>query len=274
MKKAVNRFLEGLYRDPRYVPTGRVKRFGHELISFVEVCHMLSPTGEERGRVLLEREFRVRGRPDGETPFDRESLLDHHLEESRADESYELPESDLATLMSESWDYYVRRNFHFLFGDFIAARNDAEHNLEIAALINRSVSEKQQRWAFVRWWPWIERDRAIAQALSDVENARLDAAASELYRSMRAIAQYSLEHAEEYAHEGEEAVAMPRRMREHIGQLVELLRREYSLPVSLDQRLDDATSRGDEGEADRIRREMTSEALSQQPDEGGQPGAG
>lgn len=267
MKKAVNRLLESLYRDPRYLPTGRMKRFGQDFISFVEVCHLLSPTSDERGRMLLEREFRADGRPDGERPFGRESLLDHHLDASRAEENYELPESDVPALMAESWDYYVRRNFHFLFGDFVAARDDAEHNQEIVSLANRSVQSPQQRWGFLRWWPWMERDRAIAQALSDVENSRLDAAASELYRSVKAIAQFAREHAEEYAQEGEDAVAMPRRMREHVAALIELLRKEYSLPVSTDEQLDEALARGDEQEAERIRRHMMSEALSDQSEE-------
>jgi hypothetical protein len=259
MKKPVSLFLEKLYRDSRYIPTGKLERMGTKRITFMEICPVISPTGEERGRLLLEREFFLDGRPDAERPYGEESLLAYHLRRSKEEEGYQIGEQDVASLTEEAWQYYVRRNFHFLFGDFVRARNDAEHNLGIASMMSRCAEDKDNAWSFVRWWPWIERDRAIAQALSDVENGHLEEAATELYRANKAIGRSAREHATEYAREGEVGASMPGQMEQHIETLVQLLQRLYLVPIPLEQQLDEATARGDAEQADKIRRRMMGE---------------
>jgi len=264
MKKPVAMFLEKLYRDSRYIPTGRVEQLGVKRIAFMEVCPVVSPTGEERGRLLLEREFALDGRPDGERPYGMESLLAYCLHASGEQEGFQLKAQDVSRLVEEAWQFYVRRNFHFLLADFVRARNDAEHNIEISRLISRCAADEDEGWTFVKWWPWIERDRAIAQALSDVESGHLESAAAELYRARRAISRFAKEHATQYAREGEAAVAMPGQMEQHIDTLVRLLQRLYMMPIALEQQLDEAMERGDIEATDRLRRQMMGEALGRE----------
>ena len=264
MKKPVAMFLEKLYRDSRYIPTGRVERLGVKKIAFMEVCPVLSPTGEERGRMLLEQQFALDGRPDGEQPHGTESLLSYYLRASGEQEGYQLKPQDVSRLVEEAWQFYVRRNFHFLLGDFVRARNDAEHNLEISRLISRCAEDEDDGWTFVKWWPWIERDRAIAQALSDVESGHLESAAAELYRARRAISRFAKEHATQYAREGEAGAGMPGQMEQHIDTLVKLLQRLYLVPIPLEQQLDEAVERGDTEATDRLRRKMMGEAMGRE----------
>jgi len=256
----IRAFFQRLYRDPRYLLLGKVERFGRERIAFIEACTILSPTGEVRGQALLSHEFTRRGRPDGERPYGEESLLDYCLR-NRSGDTIELSDDDLMSLREESWQYYVRRNFSFLLEDYHQAREDAEHNLGLWNLVERSGASDASKWGFMKWWPWIERDRAIAQALWDLEHGEAEQAATELYRAQRAIEQFGEKHVEQYAEEEGENQDLCTHMRQHIANLVELLRRDKDLQISLEERFDKAAAEGDRAEMDRLRAEMIRRAV-------------
>lgn len=262
LSPAVQAFLQRLYRDPRYLLIGKVERFGRQRIAFVEGCSLVSATGEVRGQALLNDEFELRGRPDGERPYDAESLLDH-LRALSAGPEETVGQEELTALRDESWQYYVRRNFAFLLEDFEQARDDAEHNLGIANLIADSQLAEADKWSYLKWWPWIERDRAIAQALLDLEQGAAEHAATELYRAQRSIEQFGQRHAEEYGQEEGDTRSMCPHLQQHIGALVELLRKEERLPVSLEEQLDEATDRDDQEEVERLRSEMIRRAMGE-----------
>jgi len=256
----VQAFIQRLFRDPRYLLIDRFERYGRERISFIEACTILSATGEVQGQALLNKEFERRGRPDGERPYDQESLLDHCLQTHRG-EPVSLTEEEVAALQEESWQYYVRRNFDFLLEDYFQARDDAEHNLGIWNLIDRCDASASLRWGYLKWWPWIERDRAMAQALWDLQRGEPDHAATELYRAQRSIEQFGERHAEEYEQEEGDNRSLCGHMGQHAGALVELLRREQRLPISLEEQFDAASARGDEAEMNRVREEMIRRAV-------------
>lgn len=258
----IRAFLQRLFRDPRYLLVDKIERFGRERISFIEACTTISPTGEVRGQALLSREYELTGRPDGERPYGEESLLDFYLR-ARSGETIALSEGELAGLREESWQYYVRRNFHFLFEDFHRAREDAEHNLGIWNLIDRSDIGEDSKWTYLKWWPWIERDRAMAQALRDVEHDELEQAAAELYRAQRSIEQFGKERAEQYAQEEGDNRELCHHMGQHVAALVELLRRDKDLPISWEEKFDQAAASGDEAEINRLREEMIRRAVDE-----------
>jgi hypothetical protein len=258
----VQTFMQRLYRDPRYLLIGKVDRFGRELIAFIEGCTMLSATGEVRGQALINNEYCLTGRPDGQRPYGQESLLDYHLCSPRGEEAA-LDEEDLTALRDESWQYYVRRNFAFLLGNFAQARDDAEHNLGIWNLIEQSKVSDAAKWSYGKWWPWIERDRAVAQALWNLQEGETEHAATELYRAERSIDQFGERHAEQYSQEEGGGESLCAQMRQHIGTLVELLREEQQLPISLEEKLDEASARGDVEEVERLRGEMIRRAVAE-----------
>jgi hypothetical protein len=257
----VQELIQRLYRDPRYLLLGRIERFGRELISFVEASTLVSGAGDVRGQALINSEYELRGRPDGERPYESESLLDHYL--ARGQDSPPLGEEEIGALREESWQYYVRRGFVFLLGDYGQARDDAEHNLGIWNLVEQSDAGSAAKWGYLRWWPWIERDRAVAQALLCVKHGQLEDAATELYRAQRNIDQYGERHAEQYGREEDSDESLCVQMRQHIAALVELLREDHSLPVSLEEQLDEANARGDAEGVERLRKEMIRRAVDE-----------
>jgi hypothetical protein len=264
LPSTVHSHLQRLYRDPRYLLIGRVERFGRERIAFIEGCTMLSATGEMQGQALLNREYEVHGRPDGDRPYGKESLLDYHLA-SRRDGPVSLSDEEQSALRDESWQYYVRRNFSFLLGDYVQAREDAEHNLGIWNLIEQSDAPEDAKWSYLRWWPWIERDRATAQALWDVEQGNAEHAATELYRARRSIRQFEERHADRYRYpqSEEEQQSMCSQMLEHLGALVDLLAREADLQTSLEEQLDSALAADNDEEIERLRKEMIRRATEE-----------
>jgi hypothetical protein len=255
LSRKVEGLLQRLFRDPRYLLIGKVERFGRDFIAFIEGTTLLSATGEVKGQALLNEEYALRGRPDGQFPFGEASLLDYYLS-SRGTDPVALDEGDFAALRDESWQYYVRRNFAFQMGDFGQAREDAEHNLGIWTLIEQSDLDEGIKWSYLRWWPWIERDRALAQALLDLEHGDIEHAAAELYRVEGAIEQFGERHADNYAQEEGEDESLSGQMRQHVSAFVELLREEQRLPVALEEELDRAAERGDAEEVERLRLEM------------------
>ncbi len=260
----VKAFLAQLYRDPRYLLVGTLTRFGEEKISFIESCAVFSAAGEVQGQLLLNREYARRGRPDGERPYGYHSLLDYYLSR-QTNGALALDEDEVAALREESWQYYVRRNFDFQLGDYAQAREDAEHNLGILNLAEHSEIAEETKWGFLRWWPWIERDRAVAQALLDLLEGDLEQAATELYRVGRHIQQYGARHAERYQEEEGDNRSICEAMEEHVSALVELLRQEQGLPVCLEEKIDQAAAQGDEEEVGRLRAELIRRTIGDEP---------
>jgi len=255
----VRDYVQQLCRDPRYLLIGKIERFGRELIAFVEGCTIISATGEVRGQALLNMEYELRGRPDGERPHEEQSLVDYYLS-ARGRKSLPLGTSDLAPLREESWLYYVRRNFAFLLEEYGQARDDAEHNLAIWDLVEQSEATEEAKWTYLRWWPWIERDRAMAHALWSLKQGRAEDAATELYRAQRSIEQYGERYGASYAREQGEGKSFCVQMREHLTGLAEILREE-GVPVSMEEQLEAAAARGDAEEVERLRREMIRRAV-------------
>jgi hypothetical protein len=249
-------FVQRMFRDPRYLLIGKTERFGRELIAFVEGCTVISSTGDVRGQVLINSEYELRLRPDGERPYQHESLADYYLSQEAP-----LGEDDLSVLREESWQYYVRRNFAFLLEEFEQARNDAEHNLSIWNLFDQADAGEDAKWYYLRWWPWIERDRAIAQALLFLQQGQLQQVATELYRAQRSIEQYEQRHASRYAREEEDERSLCVQMKQHLSALTEILREDEKLPISMEGQLDQAAARGDTEEVERLRREMILQAM-------------
>ena len=257
MNEKVRQLVEELFTDPRYLLRGEAERFEDKRLAFSEVCPLLSATGEPIGQLLLSREYGRRGRPDGERPHEQESLLDFYHDQLDQGHLPALTKEAAGALREESWQYYIRRNFYFQLGEYDNARADAEHNLGLLDLLQTYAADEADKWSMARWWPWIERDRAIAAALAALEQEDLLTTASELYRAEKSIREFGEQHAERYAQEDGDKLAPA--MISHIARIAELLREEEGLPEAPEERLERAVEAGDAEEIERLRREMERE---------------
>jgi hypothetical protein len=97
--------------------------------------------------------------------------------------------------------------------------------------------------------------------MSDLAQGEAEEAATGLYRAQRAIEQFGEKHVGQYAEEEGGNDDLCTHMRQHISILVDLLRREKDLPVSLEEQFDQAAAEGNRSEMDRIRGEMIRRAV-------------
>jgi UvrB/UvrC motif-containing protein len=116
---------------------------------------------------LLQME--LSGRPDGEHPFDLESLLDYYegcaRDSERAHQPFSLDTHACAALFREGLQYYHRylALFHLQRYDLVA--RDTERNLRLFAFVVRHAPRMQDRVQFDRYRPYVTMMHSRALAL-------------------------------------------------------------------------------------------------------------
>ena len=117
-------------------------------------------------------QYELDGRPDGERPFNGESVvaeldvrLAKHKEAAGDDEGFELTHDDCALMQNEGILYYYRYLLLFQLNDFERVVRDTEHNLRICALLENYCTDKEDRNAVLQFKPYIIRMNAMARTM-------------------------------------------------------------------------------------------------------------
>ncbi|MEE8440164.1 MAG: excinuclease ABC subunit B, partial [Spirochaetia bacterium] len=144
----------------------------------------------EDGRGVLQvrqplgvEQYELDGRPDGERPFNSESVvaelcdrLAKYKEATGDDEGFELTHEDCALMQGEGILYYYRYLLLFQLNDFERVIRDTGHNLRICELLENYCTEKEDRNAVLQFKPYIVRMNAMARAMQHVRNEDSDEA--------------------------------------------------------------------------------------------------
>jgi hypothetical protein len=140
---------------------------------------------------LLQME--CRGRPDGQKPHGRRSLVDHykHLARIREQESgagaFTLSPEDCVALQLESIQYYHRRVAFFELKEYEGARRDAEHNLQILDMVKEYASDSRYAQAFEQHRPSILAHRTRAEGSICLRDGQVDEALQRIEDGIRQI---------------------------------------------------------------------------------------
>jgi tetratricopeptide (TPR) repeat protein len=117
-------------------------------------------------------QLRLEGRPDGEQPMGRPSLLDHYREQAEAHraqfgwyEGFELDSDDCDELRRESLQYYHRRIALMALQDYEPAIADAYHNLQILDLLKAFARNSEDWLASEQYRAFITCHRIQCEAL-------------------------------------------------------------------------------------------------------------
>ena len=109
---------------------------------------------------LLQME--TSGRPDGDRPYGRESLLDHyehqlrrHKQANGTDAGFALDEKACETLRGEAVMYYHRYLAQFVLEDFKAVQRDTRRNLRVMDLCNAYAAEPSDRLVLEQYRPYV-----------------------------------------------------------------------------------------------------------------------
>lgn len=109
---------------------------------------------------LLQME--AEGRPDGQRPYGKESLLEYYLflaEEHKAkygtDEDFQLDSEDCAKLRQEATQYYHRYISLFQLGEYEGVIRDTERNLRVFDLVKKYAVKELDTRAFEPYRPYV-----------------------------------------------------------------------------------------------------------------------
>ena len=139
-------------------------------------------------------QMEVTGRPDGERPYQRESLLDYcldllkeHKAKYGSDAEFQLSREDCAHLHAETIQYYHRRISFFQLGAYEAMARDADHNLRIMDLVRDYAGNEEDRTSSEPFRPFVLMHWTQARALQSLKRKDYDEALARIEEGVEEI---------------------------------------------------------------------------------------
>ena len=137
------------------------------------------------GRELLQvrlplgiEQYEVKGRPDGERPHEKESVLEYQLERLAEAErtgkvaEFQLSPEECAELFSEGTLYYYRYLHLFQAKDWAGTIRDTARNLQLFDFVHRYAEEEDDQLYMEQWRPYLLRMNAAAQVMLKLEQSQ------------------------------------------------------------------------------------------------------
>lgn len=122
-------------------------------------------------------QMEVVGRPDGLRPYNRESLLEYHLERieeherrNGTDLGFALDPEECREIREEAFQYYQRYLANFVFGDYGAVARDTQRNLAVLDLCSKYAAEEADRYSLEAYRPYIVMMNARSKALAAMKD--------------------------------------------------------------------------------------------------------
>jgi hypothetical protein len=206
----------------------------------------------ELGILQMERD----GRPDGERPFDSESLLDHLSAAADEDPEFELSSDDLEGLYREGLQYYRRylAFFHLNWYDLLV--RDTDRNLRLLDFVRKHAKKKKEKWRLDQFRPYLLMMNARGRAMSLLEDGKREEAAAAAAEGSRRIEEFLADYGRTPEDTECRELDMLRRLQVEIGS--EMIIEKPASPMNvLEERLRQAVAREDYEQAaslrDRIR---------------------
>jgi len=141
------------------------------------------------------------GRPDGRRPYGKESLLDHchdllreHERKYGTQDGFKLSPTLTEEVREEVMDYYHRRLILFQIGDFERARDDANHNLNLMAIVRRFVDDQEIVMAHEKYRAFVLMDRSRAEAMIRLAKHEPEAAVEALDKGIADVKDFYREY--------------------------------------------------------------------------------
>ena len=137
-----------------------------------EVIQVRLPLGIEQ--------YEIDGRPDGQRPFGRTTLLEEYQERARvAGSDFKLTHDDFVLLSNEGILFYYRYLRLFQIGDYKRTARDTDHSMQLCDLVEKHCEEADDKNMLLQYKPYILRMNAISKAMMFLHQ-HLKAAAKEI----------------------------------------------------------------------------------------------
>jgi hypothetical protein len=215
-------------------------------------------------------QMEIDGRPDGERPFNRESLLQYHSERledhkrrNGTDLGFSLDTDECREIREEAVQYYHRYLANFVLEDYEAVARDTQRNLEVLELCTKYADEDEDRYALEQYHPYILMMNARSKALLAIESKRFRTALAHVNSGLRRIRDFFRSYGEPKAYRLSGEVEVLRLLRKEIMTHVPedpIRRTQRLLKRALkEERYEDAAKLRDELESLRKQREFEQE---------------
>ncbi len=139
-------------------------------------------------------QMETEGRPDGERPYNRESLLQHHTERledhkrrNGTDLGFALDSEECREIREEAVQYYHRYLANFVLEDYEAVARDTQRNLEVLELCTKYADEDEDKYALEQYHPYILMMNARSKALLAMDHERFRTALAHVNSGLRRI---------------------------------------------------------------------------------------
>jgi hypothetical protein len=123
-------------------------------------------------------QYELEGRPDGQRPYGKESVLAHHQERLTKAEAkgegaaFALKAKDCAELFEEDTLYYYRYLHLFQLKDWRRTSRDTDRNLTLFDFVQRHAESEEDREYLEKWRPYVLRMNGVAKAMIELGNGR------------------------------------------------------------------------------------------------------
>ncbi len=209
-----NKDIGGIIRDWEYQPgqTSARKIKGED--------------GKEKIQMRVELgllQMETEGRPDGERPHGKASLLDYHLsrlEGYRAKygstKGFKLKRDECEDLYREALQYYQRYLSLFSLKDYAGVVKDTERNLRAHNLGESYAVDEEYRRIFTMYVPYIIMMNAKAKALTELQKKKYNKALMEVKRGIQRIDDFFNNRGQPESSEKSDEIASLRELGEQI----------------------------------------------------------
>ena len=164
-----------------------------------KVCVRRIKGEDGRGKIQLRIEMgilqmEISGRPDGQRPHGRESLLQYYMGEAvsakKRDLRFSLDSEACMELQMEALQFYHRRISFLELGEYERAQTDAQRNLDMFDFVKEHAEEDEDRMAMEQYRPFVIGHRVRASVLQCLENEDFDRALSEIDTGIQEIQEF------------------------------------------------------------------------------------
>jgi hypothetical protein len=211
---------------------------------------------------LLQME--MSGRPDGERPNGRESLLDFYEEQLRDhtrktgnEIGFSLTTEQCQLLREEAVMYYHRYLSLFVLEEFAGVARDTDRNLRVLDMCGKYATDEQDRLILEQYRPYITMMNARAQASIHLEHKKYAEAIKHVEEGMEKIREFYERFGQEEAFAKSNEVRVLKRFSREIQRKLpvdpmERLRRKLERAVR-EERYEEAAKLRDEIETRRLK---------------------
>ncbi len=220
----------------------------------ITVRTIIGRDGREKVQMRLDLgllQMELDGRPDGERPKGRDSLLDYHLdrlakfeEANGTDLGFALDSDACKELRDEALMFYHRYLSLFVLEDYDRVERDTARNLRVLDLCNKYAAEELDRLVLEQYRPYIVMMNTRAKALKAMQAGMYKSALAHVDAGLRAIEEFFGKYNREDAFAASSEVQVLQGLRQEVVQRmpigpVERLERKLQRAID-EERYEDA----------------------------------